>query len=255
MTNKIKKEFTIRKALSSNIRDTLNDAVKYHYDKMDDYGWPWVLDYDEDTAQVYFEAAVDGDYRCFRDTYTMSDSDTTATLSGTPVEVVRRTAYEDIDSSGNDFERSVMNAIKKYFGGSSKEEVINKNLPVLKQFEDEQMVAIEKLYIHPDDVDGVGDTISLEDTYAMVDSLNKAIDSGSLQSGLFHKVNADDVFTVVKAWVQEVDCVIGETQIKEGQPLIKVQFHNKDAWDLRKAGEISGISIGARAKEIEVINE
>lgn len=255
MTNKIKKEFTIRKALSNNIRETLNNSVNKYYGSFGDYGWPWVLDYDEDTNQVYFEAQVDSGCRCFRDTYSISDSGTVATLSGNPVEVVRRTYYEDIEESESDIERSILKAIKKYFSGSSKENAINKNLPVLKQFEDEQMVAIEKLYIHPDDVDGVGDTISLEDTYSMVDSLNKAIDSGSLQSGLFHKVNADDVFTVVKAWVQEVDCVIGETQIKEGQPLIKVQFHNKDAWDLRKAGEISGISIGARAKEIEVINE
>jgi len=163
-------------------------------------------------------------------------------------EVVKLTEYRVVKNDLST-EKGLLNFITKHFGGTK-----GSGKTVLKQFQEEEMVAIEKLYIHPEDVDGVGDTISLEDTRGMVDSLNKAIEAGTLQHGLFHKHKTDS-FSVVKAWVAETDCIIGETEIREGQPLIKVQFHNETAWELRKSGEIAGISIGAKATEIEELTD
>ena len=86
----------------------------------------------------------------------------------------------------------------------------------------------------------------------MVKSFNEANESGSLQTSLFH-AHKTESFEVVKAWVNEVDCTIGETVVKEGQPIAKIHFLNEDAWELRKTGELMGLSIGARAKSVEVL--
>ena len=49
--------------------------------------------------------------------------------------------------------------------------------------------------------------------------------------------------------------MIGETLVKEGQPLVKIQFNSKEAWELRKSGDLMGVSIGAKAEIIEVEDE
>ena len=256
------KEFTVTKALNGDTRNVLQQAVEWYYKDKDSYRWPWLLDFDEEKKEVYFELYTDGVYTNYVADYTMNSNDTAATLSDTAYPVTRKSTYERIPeefdveksvSGADGLTKAVTTMLDKYFSGTKKSETVNKSLSVIKQFEDEQMVAIEKLYINPiTEIDLVGDTMTLEDTRGMVASLNKAIDSeGGIQSGLFHKANADDVFTVEKAWVAETDCMIGETLIEEGQPLIKVQFHNTAAWELRKSGELTGISIGARATEIE----
>lgn len=250
------KEFTVTKALNGDTRNVLQQAVEWYYKDNDSYRWPWLLDFDEDKKEVYFELYTDGVYVSYVADYTMNSNDTAAVLSDTAYPVTRKSTYERIPEESDVSKSLVDKAIQgvlKHFGGSDKDNVVNKSLAVIKQFEDEKMEAIEKLYINPiTEVDLVGDTMTLEDTRNMVVSLNKAIDSeDGIQSGLFHKANADDVFTVEKAWVAETDCMIGETLIEEGQPLIKVQFHNEAAWELRKSGELQGISIGARATAIE----
>lgn len=250
------KSFTVTKALNGDTRNVLQQAVEWYYKDNDSYRWPWLLDFDEDKKEVYFELYTDGVYVSYVADYTMNSNDTAAVLSDTAYPVTRKSTYERIPEE-SDVEKSLLAKfsllIDKAVGGTKQTEAVNKSLSVIKQFEDEQMVAIEKLYINPiTEIDLAGDTMTLEDTRGMVASLNKAIDSeDGIQSGLFHKANADDVFTVEKAWVAETDCMIGETLIEEGQPLIKVQFHNDAAWGLRKSGELTGISIGARATEIE----
>lgn len=275
----ITKQFEVTKTLQSDIRDILQTAIslKYKELELDSYYDLYVLNVDESKKEVYFEIYHKGMWSTYMTTYELNVNETAATLSDSAYETTRKTYYEVIPievgkslnlgdvvkevvseeaKEDNPLLVKVTNLIDKAFGGSNKNNDINESLSVIKQFEDEQMVAIEKLYINPltEEADLVGDSITLEDTRGMVDSLNKAINSEKgIQSGLFHKANADDVFTVEKAWIAETDCTIGDTFIEEGQPLIKVQFHNKEAWELRKSGELQGISIGARAKQIEEI--
>ena len=250
------KQFTVNKALAGDIRSVLQAAVEVYYRDRDNWDWPWLVDYDPDLSEAYFELRVDGNYHTYVAPYTMNAGNTEATMEEIAYEVVRVSTYERVVPE-EDIEKSLLNKlgslIDKAVGGTKQPASVNKSLAVIKQFEDEKMVAIEKLYINPlTEVDKVLDGMTLEDTRGMVASLNKAIDSeDGIQSGLFHKANADDVFTVEKAWVAETDCMIGETLIEEGQPLIKVQFHNEAAWELRKSGELQGISIGARATAIE----
>jgi hypothetical protein len=239
--NEAPTDIQIEKNTMGDKRDILSNSLREVTE-----GYPYLLDFDE--SNVYYEVYTDSGYKVFRDAYTFNG--TSAKLVGEPTKVVRLTEYKEVEEEVyEEFLSKALGYLTKHFGGTK-----DNSKAVIKQFDEEEMIAIEKLYIHPEDTDGVGDTISLEDTVGMVFSLNKAIKDGTLQHGLFHK-HKTDAFTVVKAWVAEVDCTIGETDIREGQPLIKVQFNNKDAWELRKSGDLAGISIGARATEIEELDE
>jgi hypothetical protein len=232
----------VEKNTDNDKRSIISSAIRSEYPEV----YPYLMDTDD--SYVYFEIYTDEGYKTFRVNYTYSG--VSAEITGNPEEVVRLTEYRVVEEE-NDLttEKGLLNFFNKHFGGTN-----DSGKTVIKQFKEEEMIAIEKLYIHPDDVDGVGDTISLEDTVAMVNSLNKAIKSETLQHGLFHK-HKTDAFSVVKAWVAEEDCTIGETDIREGQPLIEVKFHNETAWELRKSGELAGISIGAKATEIEELTD
>lgn len=231
----------INKATVENQRRLLSDSISNG----------WVSDFDLDTKEVFIERwDVEAEkYSTFRHTFVMTD--TSVEISEESTEVIRTTEFKEIEKSGQDTpitESRLMKVLDKFFGAPKTDNTIQ----VIKQFVEEDKVAIEPLYIAAGEVDGHGDTISLEDTHNMVISLNKAITDGRLQSGLFHKHKTES-FTIEKAWVNEVDCKIGDIDVPAGQPIAKVQFHNDTAWELRKAGELSGLSIGARAKDIEEI--
>ncbi len=118
--------------------------------------------------------------------------------------------------------------------------------PVIKQFQEEEMIAIEPLYCSVGELDGHGDYIpSIEEMRKMVDSINSQNDSGKLQSAIDH-LQKTQSFKLNRAWVNECECIIGETIIPKGMPIAEIQFKNKKAFDLRKIGKLLGLSIGAR---------
>jgi hypothetical protein len=238
----------INKATMSDKRSILSQNLKLSFKTVDNFDWLYLEDFDE--TSVYFEV-YDYDtsaYITYKVDYTFNG--TMATFGETVSEVVKTTTYEDVVAMTTDVDKSfsdkVLDVLQKSFGktkGSS---------PLIKQFEDEQMIAIEPLYIAAGDVDGQGDTYTLDETHSMVESFNKANEEGILQSSLFHKHKTES-FSVVKAWVNPYPCQIGETLIKAGQPLAEIQFHSEEAWELRKEGTLMGLSIGARATEVEEV--
>ena len=147
-------------------------------------------------------------------------------------------------SAENDNDKPVtqsflLNVLQKLFG----QEV---DKPVIKQFQEEEMTAIEPLYCSVGELDGHGDYIpSIEEMRKMVDSINAENDSGKLQSAIDH-LQKTQSFKLVRAWVNECECVIGDTIVPQGMPIAKIQFVNKRAFDLRKIGKLLGLSIGAR---------
>lgn len=239
-------------------------SVKYENESYIKY-YAYLCDYDDE--YVYWDLYVDNEYKLYKSSYTYNG--TQAELSDQAVEVVHTTeylevvggdvsskkvdeslglpfvAYADVDKSVDKIDK-MYQWFEKNFGGSQKEQVI------LKQFDEDEMIAIEPLYVAINDVDAVGDTYaSPEVCYDMVDSFNKAIADGKMKGNYFHKLDTDD-FTILKAWVNEVEAVIGESVVKEGMPLVKIQFNNEKAWELRKSGELRGVSIGAKATWEEV---
>lgn len=241
----------LNKELYSNLRSAVNDALERG----------WITEIDTDSNEAIFEQ-WDSDHDCynyFKQAFNYDGQK--AEFVGEPVEVVIKTSIEIVKSKEDRLVDKVLKAIASNFSGSAKVSVDKEGAPVLKQLEDEQMIAIEPLYIAPDEIDGHGDTMSLEEIYKMVDSFNAANDSGSLLSNYDHEADAEgnliatSDFKVLKAWVSECDCYIGEHFIPEGQPLVKTQFTDADKWAERKSGELKGVSIGAKATCIEVEDE
>lgn len=127
---------------------------------------------------------------------------------------------------------------------------LNTSAPVIKQFNLEKMEAIEWLYpLEEDDLHG--EAMDREEIQKMVESMNKANEEGKLSPNIGHVQNTNGWY-LVKAWVNETDCYIGDTFVPEGWPLAKTQFIDKSLWEARKDGRLTGLSIGARGRrEIE----
>lgn len=132
--------------------------------------------------------------------------------------------------------------IEKHFGSQ---------IPVVKQFQEEKMEAIEWLY-PLDQEDLHGEQMNEEEIRKMIASLNKANEEGRLSANIGHVVNTSG-WHLVKAWVNETDCWIGGHFVPEGWPLAKTKFTDKTLWEERKAGKLAGLSIGA--KGVKVVEE
>ena len=131
--------------------------------------------------------------------------------------------------------------LSKYFGGSED----NSHLAVIKQFQEEEMIAVEPLYCLADEADAHKEGMTQETIRKMVDNFNTNIDN---ISGNISHVAMTDGFAPIKAWINECECMIGDEYVPEGQPIVKVKFFNEVLWEARKAGELGGVSIGAKGK-------
>lgn len=238
----------IEKATYQDKWKNISNAV----DRYDDY-WYYLSDFDENYAYIK------GDGVCYRVSYIMSESGE-VTLSDDKEKVVAETTYNSVEPSEQDMEKSITKNIiswlEKSFGNTGLKPDGKTNLPVIKQFEEEQMIAVEPLYIAPfettGDIDGHDDIMYEPEIRKMVDSFNENLEKGNLGTKESHK---EDVgyFTILKSWVNECDCYIGDHFVPEGQPLVKTKFRDKDKWEERKSGELTGVSIGASAKSVEYI--
>lgn len=240
---------TLIKNTNNDKRELLSKALRSHCkEKEERECYVYLSDFD-DTYIYFSKETYDGGYTEYQYKLHYSITDiVNITFSGEPQRVERLTEYKDIDTEeevSKSFLESVIKGLGKHFGGSNKDV-----LSVIKQFNDEEMIAVENLYILPNTVDGQGDTIDLEETHNLVKSFNEANQDGTLQSSLFHG-HKSQAFKVNKAWVNPYECMIGETVVPEGQPLCEIQFSNKKAWELRKSGKLMGLSIGAVASEVE----
>lgn len=210
----------------------------------------YVGDFDEQTNEVIFdEWKSEVGYKTYKAPFTFNNDFTSATMTGDPIEVIDVDAYVEVSEQAVT-KSWMVDFITKNFGGSSKEtEVV-----ILKQFDDVKHTTTEFVYVGPDTADGVGDAYLLEDAEPMINSLNKAIEEGRLQSGLFHKHKTKG-FRVTKAWLAEKDCTMGEVEVKKNDPLMEVEYLSEKLFELRKSGQVMGPSIGARAKDIIIVDE
>lgn len=237
----------IEKATINDKHRNLSKAVDSLGDK-DDY-WYWMKDADEEYVYVGYKD------ECYRVSYTMTDLGV-VTLGEDKEKVIQETTFSVIPETEDVVEKKldkVLGWIDKHFSGSSKK---TPDFPVIKQFEDEKMIVIEPLYIAPfdttGDIDGHNDVIFEEDVRYLVKSFNENLEKGNLGTKESHKEDVE-YFSIIKAWVNECDCYIGDHFVPEGQPLVKNKFNDVDKWEERKNGDLCGVSIGASAREIEYL--
>ena len=246
MSAKADKSATVNKATYNDIRGYLSDALKAKFKS-----WLWVRDHD--ASFVYFEQEIYSDDTYARKDYKMAYTvdGVNVSLTGEATEVKLESVYTEVVDSTPITEKSLTNSIVTALKGMFKP---NTTAPVIKQFDDEEMIAIEPMYVAPDQLDAHGETADAETLKSMVDSFNKAVVDGRLKSVIDHETVVDD-FYPVHAWINPCPCTIGETNIPEGQPIVKMQFTDTVAWERRKSGELMGVSIGGRktgTKEVEV---
>lgn len=124
------------------------------------------------------------------------------------------------------------------------------SLPILKveQFAEEKMQAIEVMYCPPEYDDLHGERMSELEIRKMVDNFNENINN--VQGNLGHIKNTKQ-FKPIKAWVNEVECMIGDNLVAEGTPLVKIQFYDQALFEARKSGKLKGLSIGALGRSVE----
>ena len=112
----------------------------------------WVMDFDQ--SYVYFETwdKEEEKYCCYKSAYTFSESgmeiseDKSRVIRLTEFKDVIKTESEEDEEMEKSFESKILNVLNKFFGGSQRD------VQVIKQFDDEEMVAIEPLYIAPNDI-------------------------------------------------------------------------------------------------------
>ena len=174
-------DLRLDKATMEDKRSILEQNLRMSFEPAGEFDWLYLIDFDE--QYVYFEIYDydNGAYLYYRVGYEFNG--TMATFEDEVEEVVRNTSYEVVEPMNDaveDVDRSMSESklfgwLDKYFGETKN------TTQIIKQFDDEQMVAIEPLYIAAGEVDGHGDTYELATVYGMVDSLNKAIEDGRLQ--------------------------------------------------------------------------
>ena len=111
---------------------------------------------------------------------------------------------------------------------------------------DEEMVSYEVIY-EPFTKDAHGEWMSDVTIQKACDNFNKNLEKGIVQPNLFH-LKDTEAFTIESTWVQkELDVKVIQTDeiIKAGTWVAKIKYNDADLWQLKKAGVVGGVSIGA----------
>ena len=151
----------------------------------------------------------------------------------------------DLDKSFEDDE---------YIAFEATDEQLESALTISKKYQEEEMIAIEPLYINSDETDAHEDGITDEQLDLMVANFNKSIDN--IRGNIHHQVMCDG-FKPIKAYRMPLDVYVGDPNdkdslslIRKGEPVVEVKFHDQDLWEKRKSGFLKGVSIGAKGKRV-----
>ena len=131
--------------------------------------------------------------------------------------------------------------IEKHFGGSAKEEV---HVELEKAVDEEKRMALF-VVLSPDEVDAHGDTISAEEIEKACLDFNEHCN----QANLLHRIHTQKA-KIVQSFINMSDFKLDDGRtIKKGAWLQWWKFPEGDEvsdelWDLVKAGELNGVSIG-----------
>lgn len=127
---------------------------------------------------------------------------------------------------------------------SREEEVQKRFIPIVKA--DSEKRHITGIVLVPELVDAHGDIYDADViAEAAHDFLARYNDTSTL--GLMHKDMKRD-FDLLESWTAPSDLSIGTTIVKQGTWVITMRVNEDKIWNKVKKGEITGFSIGGKAK-------
>lgn len=97
-----------------------------------------------------------------------------------------------------------------------------------------------------------GDYTDAEEIRKAKESFNRALLKQNM-ANLFHMVTTDK-FSILESYLAPCDMQMDEHFVQKGTWLMNLQIHDDSLWEMIKAGEINGISIGALA-QVEPLEE
>ena len=141
------------------------------------------------------------------------------------------------------FTEALVQFVEKFFQENESEVA---SVEVTKALDEEQRMAMFVVLI-PDEVDLHGDTYSAEEVEKACNNFNTT----SMKANLFHKVETEDA-KIVQSFINPADCTTDDgREIKKGAWLQWWSFPETEIgekiWKAVKAGDITGVSIGAMA--------
>jgi hypothetical protein len=99
----------------------------------------------------------------------------------------------------------------------------------------------------PDSVDEQGDYVSAVE----VRKAHNSFAQSAQNTNLFHMLMSDK-FYVIESYLAPTDFEINEVQIQKGTWLMTFQIEDDTIWEMIQDGRINGISVGAKAKAIDL---
>ena len=118
--------------------------------------------------------------------------------------------------------------------------------PVIKSMVEEEKIAIEVIY-EPWVEDAHGEWMSEDTVRKACENFNENLANGIVKPNKYHLVETEE-FSILKTWIQEVDCFIGDQLVKEGTWVGKFKYESDSLWEMKKSRKLSGVSIGALGK-------
>lgn len=125
-----------------------------------------------------------------------------------------------------------------------------------KQVVNEEMISYEVVY-EPVIKDAHGQWMSVETLQKACENFNENLKAGVVKPNLFH-LQDTEAFTVEDTWIQkELDVQVVQTGelIKAGTWVAKIKYNDPSLWQLKKAGIVGGVSIGAKGSINEETGE
>ena len=141
------------------------------------------------------------------------------------------------------FTEALVQFVEKFFQENESEVA---SVEVTKALDEEQRMAMF-VVLSPDEIDLHGDTYSTEEVEKACNNFNTT----SMKANLFHKVETEDA-KIVQSFINPADFATDDgREIKKGAWLQWWSFPETEVgekiWKAVKAGDITGVSIGAMA--------
>lgn len=98
------------------------------------------------------------------------------------------------------------------------------------------------LVLAPDEVDLQGDTYSADEVRKACHNFNQHC----MTANLLHLVETD-TFDIVESYISPVDMILNDVVIKAGSWMSVLQIYSDEIWSEIKDGNLTGVSIAAKA--------